>query len=620
MSELLPPYAFRKLGGDVPFSLRSVFEYPDEELGDSCRGALKNKSICIIGGGVAGLTTAYELLTRTSAKVTLFEATDRLGGRVRTHRFDGASYGELGAMRIPHDHVGVRHYIDEFRLGSSMGEFRMRNDNAFYYFVQTLARQHDWGKLLKPFRIDPGAACAKEAPVDYLTAYLKPCREKLDQVDGWEAFRDPPSPLPRKPPLMQVLDNASVWQYFCDSQFRKWLGKTYSELDLHDSTITSNEWEYLGRTSGTLWIERGSLVQYLLELGSVMAPDGAVPRREGKDPPAMSELRVGLDKLIEEFRRAIEKEGLGRLAEPASTKVAAQASEDTSVIHTDTVCRRVDLQNDPPRVRVEWHSKFGGRGSGVFDYVVCAVPPKATLDIKWQPSLRYDQLYALSNISVESLAKALVKYDRRWWELNNLPEPNDDPHFGDRDDAAPIAGGASHTDLHIQQCWYPSDNSKVAGYGTGHRFVPANVSVSRGPGVLTIYMWGHNARRFAALDSRDRDEWVLSSLEELHGLPNQDSKHRARVKDITHFAWDMVSNPLGGAITYFGPGERGRYQKALCRPHSRSQPETTGEIPGVYFTGEHLGIIHGWMQSAISSAWWSVKELCDRDKASPRTP
>jgi monoamine oxidase len=618
MSVLQPPYTFRKPGDNQPFSFRSVFEYPDGELNDSCSGGLKDKSICIIGGGVAGLTVAYELLTRTSAKVTLFEATDRLGGRVRTHRFDGASYGELGAMRIPHDHLGVRHYIEQFGLESSMGDFRMRNDNAFYYFVQTRARQHNWRKLLEPFQIKASAACANQAPVDYLTAYLKPCRERLDQVDGWEAFRDPRRRLLDKPPLMQVLDNASVWQYFCDSQFRKWLRKTYSELDLRASTIESDQWEYLGRTSGTLWIERGSLVQYLLELGSVMAPEGERPRRKGEDLSPMSELRGGLDQLIQEFRRRIEEAGRGRFSESASTEGAAKRSEDASVIHTDTVCRRVDLQSNPPRVRVEWHSKFRGRGAGVFDYVVCAVPPKATLEIQWQPSLRYDQLYALTNISVESLAKALVKYDRRWWEPNNRPEPND-PQFGDKGDTAPIAGGASHTDLHIQQCWYPSDNAKKAAYSTGHRFVPANVLKSQGPGVLTIYMWGHNSRRFAALDSRDRDEWVLSSLEELHGLPNQDSKHRALVKDVTHFAWDTVSNPLGGAITYFGPGERARYQNALCHPHSRSQPEAPKETPGVYFAGEHLGIVHGWMQSAISSAWWSVKELCGRDKKSTRT-
>ena len=45
-------------------------------------GQLKGKEVIIIGSGVGGLTTAYELLAQKSgAKVTVLEALNRTGGR-----------------------------------------------------------------------------------------------------------------------------------------------------------------------------------------------------------------------------------------------------------------------------------------------------------------------------------------------------------------------------------------------------------------------------------------------------------------------------------------------------------------------------------------------------------
>ena len=71
-------------------------------------------SIGIVGGGISGLYAAL-LLRREGHKVTLFEASDRLGGRIYTHHFaplhDGEkAYFEAGAMRIPHSYQHRRVY------------------------------------------------------------------------------------------------------------------------------------------------------------------------------------------------------------------------------------------------------------------------------------------------------------------------------------------------------------------------------------------------------------------------------------------------------------------------------------------------------------------------------
>lgn len=59
----------------------------------------------IIGAGISGLYTAL-LLRREGHKVTVFEAADRVGGRIYTYRFTPQAksedvYFEAGAMRIP---------------------------------------------------------------------------------------------------------------------------------------------------------------------------------------------------------------------------------------------------------------------------------------------------------------------------------------------------------------------------------------------------------------------------------------------------------------------------------------------------------------------------------------
>ncbi|OBZ68688.1 hypothetical protein A0H81_11177 [Grifola frondosa] len=62
----------------------------------------KKLSIGIVGGGIAGLYTAF-LLAKHGHAVHVYEANDRLGGRIYTHRFtpEPNQYFEAGAMRIP---------------------------------------------------------------------------------------------------------------------------------------------------------------------------------------------------------------------------------------------------------------------------------------------------------------------------------------------------------------------------------------------------------------------------------------------------------------------------------------------------------------------------------------
>ncbi|XP_015253333.1 PREDICTED: L-amino-acid oxidase-like [Cyprinodon variegatus] len=65
-------------------------------------------------------------------KVTILEASDRIGGRVQTYRNEKEGwYADLGAMRIPNYHHITRWFISAF--GLKLNKFRMLDINTFYY-------------------------------------------------------------------------------------------------------------------------------------------------------------------------------------------------------------------------------------------------------------------------------------------------------------------------------------------------------------------------------------------------------------------------------------------------------------------------------------------------------
>lgn len=115
--------------------------------------AVKPFHVVIVGAGLAGLCAAYEL-EQLGHSVTLLEAdSSHVGGRVRTLRFEDGLYGELGAMRIPRNHLITHHYVDLFKL--PLRPFVQSNDKAFYYVRGQRVRIKEDASLKSLFKLTP---------------------------------------------------------------------------------------------------------------------------------------------------------------------------------------------------------------------------------------------------------------------------------------------------------------------------------------------------------------------------------------------------------------------------------------------------------------------------------
>jgi monoamine oxidase len=85
----------------------------------------------IIGAGTSGLCAGYEL-KKAGFDVQIFEASSRVGGRVKTFKdpfLAPGLHGEGGAMRIPDDHFLTLKYVEKFGLDL----FPFEQENKFIF-------------------------------------------------------------------------------------------------------------------------------------------------------------------------------------------------------------------------------------------------------------------------------------------------------------------------------------------------------------------------------------------------------------------------------------------------------------------------------------------------------
>lgn len=158
------------------------------------------KRVVVLGGGLAGLTAAYRLMSQ-GYEVIVLEGQDRIGGRVLTVRdgFQAGGHVEMGATRVFSTHTATLKYVNLFGLGplvpydSGNRAFYMRGQR----FVPPPAGQ--------PWPIADMSAAERANPFALIAPYLGSGFVKVGNLDSAAWPSDQPAALD--------LDKVTVEQY-----------------------------------------------------------------------------------------------------------------------------------------------------------------------------------------------------------------------------------------------------------------------------------------------------------------------------------------------------------------------------------------------------------------------
>jgi monoamine oxidase len=119
------------------------------------RAAARPQRVAVVGAGLAGLVAAYELL-RAGHTVSVFEAQERPGGRIRTRRdaFGDGLYVEEGAREFGEGYTLLNQYIAQFGLPVSSFGDPPPAQRIFYLggkrYAMSGGREPDWPFALSP--------------------------------------------------------------------------------------------------------------------------------------------------------------------------------------------------------------------------------------------------------------------------------------------------------------------------------------------------------------------------------------------------------------------------------------------------------------------------------------
>ncbi|MGB3513334.1 MAG: NAD(P)/FAD-dependent oxidoreductase [Microcoleaceae cyanobacterium] len=226
-------YILELLELEHPFSFDRLYRHPGS-LTPYDQGSTR-KQIAIIGGGIAGLVSAYEL-SQLNHQVTLLEADSRLGGRIKTHYFNDGTYGELGAMRIPASHGCTLHYIDKFKLPKR--PFINYNPAAFYYLRGNKTRLDSYQELFSVYNLTPDE---KKDPGVIYDQLLSELIDSFTEQEKWELF----APT------------------FTSDRVRKWDRLTVT--DFFRNHLSADAFELLGHATGAIHYNKVSLLNGLID-------------------------------------------------------------------------------------------------------------------------------------------------------------------------------------------------------------------------------------------------------------------------------------------------------------------------------------------------------------------
>ncbi len=356
----------------------------------------RRKSIVIIGGGIAGLTAAYEL-GKAGYEVTVLEARNRPGGRnwtirggtvekdlkgiTQTAKFSHGEYMNAGPARIPQHHITLD-YCRE--LGVPIEAFANQNADAYLYREGRTALSNT------PVR----HRAAKADMYGYVSELLAKATDQ-GSLDSYLTAAD-------KEALIEFLRD------FGD------LGKKVPGDDGASFKYTGTDRRGYRIPPGAGLEEGTPLPPYPLSDVLASGVGNYFSFEFGWDQAMMMFQPVGgMDRIPYAFEKAIGREKI---------------SYGTRV---------VKMSNTGSGVTVDYLNPDGQPRRVEADFAICTLPPQIAAKVPGNlPAATID---ALKYAQPTEAGKMGIEYNRRWWELDRR-----------------IYGGITNTDTDLRNIWYPS--------------------------------------------------------------------------------------------------------------------------------------------------------------------
>ncbi len=377
---------------------------PPNILNYAYPGELKGIKVGIIGGGLAGMSAAFEL-RKLGCDITIFDAEDRIGGRVYTYYFtkDKKLYSELGAMRIPISHETTWHYINLFRLNTS--PFIQNNPNGFVYVNNTRVRNY------------PENIKEKIYPKYNLTEWERstPWTELYDYALNFHLNNLNPhirteilNILPMYNPQYNTLLNISIRENF------EMLGLSPDAVNLIASTDS-----FIGSLIDTSYNE-------------VLQDNYPV------NFSYMYRICGGNVNLPLAFYKSLISEA------PKEYDTISQNNLGTITWKGGNWVTGIYKFKNENQVLIKYKN-ISEDALESFDYIVCAIPFSTLSTVDVNPVFSNRKMQAIRELNYVNGQKTLLLCNKRFWE--------EDKDYGR------IIGGISYTDLSVTNIVYPSDHA-----------------------------------------------------------------------------------------------------------------------------------------------------------------
>jgi monoamine oxidase len=321
-------------------------------------------NVAIVGAGIAGLVAGW-LLQRAGVTVTVYEASSRVGGRVRTlrDRFSSGLYAEAGAMRIPTTHRLTLWLCNHF--GLDMIDFVQEDDATLVYVNGERSKRSDYKNGLctfgEPYK---GGRSADQITDLVVTKALKETYLHEDQA------------------IRLTLDDLS-WGEYLRAFITKDENPITGEKILPEQRLTSADIDLVGFERGAADL-KASLLETIRDHMTILGPK--------------KQIKGGMDCLPKKFVDPAVQNNLAN-----AVRYNCRVTEITSS-HRDRGYH-IALENTSTGYDLTHEST---------DHVVLAAPFSALTHVRLG-LLSPKRRHAIRNLHYENAAKIVLEFEEAFW-------------------------------------------------------------------------------------------------------------------------------------------------------------------------------------------------------------